>query len=571
MVKKLIAWVTLAAFLIFSWSCVIYRWGPKKLGSVKPESRGNAKICAVQLKSGRKIEFSKSPAARIQGDSVAGKTLDMLTLAKSAVKKPRSFWRDTRYPEIITEDGTVYRDCVISKVRKKDIVIRRSIQLSVPLAEIDLLWVKKVDALGMTLLYVIPVGVGIALVAIAASGIGPLMPDLSGISSGFSGCCLLVYSDDGAGLACDAEPFAGAIAQGLERTDWLRLDHWREMDGHYRLLGSNSLEETQFLDELKLVAVDHAAGARVVPDMKGRFHTVSQPIPPQLATDSNGADITRLLAGDDEVLWTGGLEGKDPAQAGRPKEELTLEFPRPAGANKVKIVADARTTLLGSFSVKKFLELYGQALPAWYKDVDQHGPSYNLIQDWLLNEELYRLHIRVQTKDGWASKGVIYAGGPFVSKEKAYPLDISDVQGDVLKVKLTPAAGFWLIDSVIADYSADLPLQARELAANKAADACGRDIRDDIARTDQKYFIMPVTGDTAEFVFDAPPVAAGLERTLLLKASGYYEAHLSAAGVPRWDIITKFISEPGFAVRYAWNEFERWAVPLETLSRAEGR
>lgn len=562
--RRIISGVTLAAFLVFSWSCAIYGWKPNMPQAIKPEKRAAAKISAVQLKSGQKVEFNRHPPARIQGDSIVGAVLSTVLLERSRVKKPKRISPGI-FPEILTDDGTVYRDHAIIKIYRKQIVIGRYVPLSVPLKEVDLVWVKKVDALGTALLYIVPIGAAVVLFAVAASGMGALMPDFSGLSMG--GCCLLIYSYDGLDFACDAEPFAGAIAQGLERTEWSRLDHCREVDGRYRLLGSNGLEETQHLDELKIVAVDHAPGVRVVPDIAGGFHTVSQPLPPRLALDGRGANITELLSGDDEVLWTSRPDEKTPAQGGALKEELLIEFPRPAGADRVKVIVDARTSLLGSFSAKRFLELYGRALPAWYAELDNHGPAYPIMNSWLLNEELYRLQIRVETKDGWKTKGLVYGGGPFVSKEKAYPLDIRDVPGDVLRVRLTPAVGFWLIDSVMADYSADLPVQTRELTAAKAVDRDGRDVRGEISQTDQEYFVMPVRGDTAEFVFDAPPRAAGLERTLLLKASGYYKAHLIPEGEPRWDIIAKFIGEPGFTVRYAWSEFERWTEAIAILNR----
>ncbi len=115
MARKIIAWVTLAAFLVFSWSCVIYRWKPNRLESVKPEKRAAVKISAVQLKSGQKIEFRKKPSVRIQGDQVVGNRIRTISLDRSYIKRPKRIYYGLS-PEIVTEDGTVYRDCLVSKI-----------------------------------------------------------------------------------------------------------------------------------------------------------------------------------------------------------------------------------------------------------------------------------------------------------------------------------------------------------------------------------------------------------------------------------------------------------------------
>jgi hypothetical protein len=98
-----------------------------------------------------------------------------------------------------------------------------------------------------------------------------------------------------------------------------------------------------------------------------------------------------------------------------------------------------------------------------------------------------------------------------------------------------------------------------EIAPVSAVNQQGNDMRDLLEAGDDVFYKMPAKGDRAELVFIAPPPAAGLSRTVLLKATGYYELHLDAKGEPRRDILDRCFNEPGFALRYALEEAEKKA------------
>jgi hypothetical protein len=49
-----------------------------------------------------------------------------------------------------------------------------------------------------------------------------------------------------------------------------------------------------------------------------------------------------------------------------------------------------------------------------------------------------------------------------------------------------------------------------------------------------------------------------LARTMFIKASGYYRAHLDATGAPRLELAERILTEPGFAARYSFREYLKW-------------
>jgi len=370
-----------------------------------------------------------------------------------------------------------------------------------------------------------------------------------------SECCPFIFSFDGENYVFDAEPYGAAICQTLKRTEWCGLEHAKEINGHYKILIANELDETQYTDEVKLIVVDHPKGTQVAPNASGKIHSCSNPLPLIRAADGEGNDILPLVCGKDDKFWETQVEKKNPDKKEDLKDELIFELPKPKDAKKAKLFVNACTSLWGSQIAKQFLELHGSKIDEWYNEVNNFGPAYQQIMNWFFNEELYLLRIQVKTEKGWKSRGTIFGGGPFISEDKAYVIDIGDVTEETLKIKITPPATFWRINSLSVDYTEDLDLQIYEMRVLEALDNRGRDVKEILANSDNNYLIMTNKGDKAEVIFPAPPKKEGGERSVILKATGYYNIHLKAQGEPQNELLKKFYSEPGFTIRFALQEY----------------
>ena len=563
MFKKMTTAFTILAFFVFSTSCFHIHKTVRRSTEWIARKGTIAEIVGIQTKSGEYIEFRKGHPAMILGDSVVGETLKATEIDKADIQKLVTDGKK-KIEEIVTKDGKKYT--MISTVEENEKIVRVMdySAVSVPLSDIQLVSIRTTDV-GMTVLaHGLIIGgvtliIGLVVVSAVNSAWNSSTEDVHS--------CPFIYSFDGEHYVFDAEPYGAAVCRGLKRTEWAAMDNLKDVNGQYKVLVANELDETQYTDELKLIAVDHPRDVKIVPDTSGRIHTFARPSPPLKATDGKGRDILPLVGKNDKIFWVSRVEEKDPEKKDDLRDELILEFPKPAGATQAKLLGNAWTTMWGSMVAKKFLEARGSGLSQWVADVNGRGPAYNKVMSWYMNEELYLLKVWVETKDGWKVKGMINGGGPCISKDKAYILDISDVAGKVLKIKLRPPVNFWMLNHLAVDYSQDVPVRAVELSAVTAIDQNGQDVRARLAAMDDDCLVAPNRGDRAEITFLAPAQADGLERTILLKASGYYDIHLDAGGEPQTEIIEKMDNEPGFAVQFALKEYLKWEASLR--ARAE--
>jgi hypothetical protein len=174
---------------------------------------------------------------------------------------------------------------------------------------------------------------------------------------------------------------------------------------------------------------------------------------------------------------------------------------------------------------------------------------------------MYTARILVETREGWTPKGLLYGGGPYLSKDKAYSLDLSDVPGDTVRLKIETAAGFWKLDYLALDYGLETPDRVRELRPEAARDRNGQDVNALITKADQVFFKMPQAGDFAELTFAAPEKTDGLERTILIKVRGYYDLHSGLTGPGQPDLARQMLRDSAQAVRYALESYYKSQKP----------
>ena len=375
--------------------------------------------------------------------------------------------------------------------------------------------------------------------------------------------CPYVYSFDGEKYFFDAEPIAGAITEGLKKTDYSKLEHLKPSNGKYKILINNETEETQHIDKIKLLVVDHAMNSDITSDINGDMTVYDKIHTPLWVIDENGKDLTSLFVSKDDYKWQSILSSGDSITGENLRHKLIFKFPKPENAKDVKLFVSGGTSMWGGMMVENMLDLYGNKVDEWYNKINSKEIELFEMLQFHQKEELYLLKVNVLKNNQWISKGYIQGGSPYKHEDRILDLNLEDIPGDTLTVELNPPLGFWKIDQIGLIYD-ELPNpDVKELSISYAKDHDGNDLCKTLNTIDGDYHEMPEIGNYADIWFDVPSQKKGTERTLYLKTNGYYEIHLKKDKPEQTELIEKIMNTPGLIVKYAMDEY------LKTIKRLE--
>lgn len=302
--------------------------------------------------------------------------------------------------------------------------------------------------------------------------------------------------------------------------EWTPVSPAPDGDGKYRVPIANATGVPRGVDEAKLVVVDHPPGLAVGPDVLGNIRAISGLVPPLSATEGDGFDIVSLVRDKDEVFWRGRGGDPGPDAPARPRDEIILEFPKPKGAREALLVVNATNTDWPPQFAREALE----RAKARAKD----GQAEPIYKDW----EYSKLKVELLTGFGWQTGQVIFAGGPLPAGDMAYRIDLEDVVSDEVSLKLSPPAGYWLIDRVALAFD-DLGLiECDVIDAEGLAEPEVVEVLRALAVEDGSTVFLEAHGQETVVTFPSPPFKEGMERTVFLRTVSCYEMRDGVLATP---------------------------------------
>jgi hypothetical protein len=422
---------------------------------------------------------------------------------------------------------------------------RHSRLTSIALSDVRELEIRSVDT-GRTVLLVAGIGATVLLVgALFVAGVNAAYNDAQS-NQNFS--CPFIYSWDGHRWQLDSGTFGGAIMPALQRTDLDNLIHAAPSAGILRLKLANELRETDYVDAVSILAVDHPPGTRVLPDAGGLpvLHAVRAPEVPLSARDEAARERLAWVRASDGVFWESDLRPRDVASPADVTDGLELVFRNPVEAARATLVLDVRNTPWASYLMGHLVRAWGRDVAQWYDPATSPRVARRL-GSALADEGFLAVQVRVGGR--WETRGRVWETGPEVSKQVAMPLDLTGVSGDRVQIRLESIPNFWLGDYVGLDFSPPAPFSARELTLESAIEHRGTDVRGELAVEDGAYFIM-ARGDSAELMVKVPPVPPGMERSYLAKTAGWYRIEGAESAAPDTALMAE-VNAPGGPTRAA--------------------
>jgi hypothetical protein len=340
--------------------------------------------------------------------------------------------------------------------------------------------------------------------------------------------CPRIYAFDGQSYRLDADLLASALFAGGEAEDVDRLEHAAPVDGEYRLRLKNELAETDHLDSVSLLVADHPARTEVLPTPAGELLALSALASPRTARDGRGRDVLPLLAAADGRTFTGRASDFDPDALDPPTERLTIRF-RPAPAAQTALVLRGQSSHFASVALARYLAEIGPGLEPLLR-LAQRGREYPYARR--LRDEIERLglslQIDVQRGDRWERVATLRPVGPAVLRSQAVPLPRGSTDEITLRLSFSPL--LWRIDQLQLA-SAAAPAPHRLLSLGSARRSSGGSETAILVASDGQRLRLE-QGEAVELRFAVPPgPPLGQQRTLLVRARGFYEPQISGGGL----------------------------------------
>jgi len=326
----------------------------------------------------------------------------------------------------------------------------------------------------------------------------------------------------------------------LARTDVDNLDFVQPERGVMRLKLANEQRETDYVDALSVLAVDHDSGLTVAPDAAGRLHTIGALTPPVAARDFRGRDALAQVRAADGWNWESSPGGRAAMTVADLRDGLELAFPHPGRAGTARLVVDGNVTAWAALMMERFVAAHGRATQAWYDSLDRDPQGARRLGEALARQAFLSAAVLVDGR--WRPRGLIWDAGPEIAKRQVALLDLRGV-GDTVRVRLESVPSFWLVDRVALDYAPERPIEITEIKAASAVGMEGNDVRGLLDTADDRALKLE-PGDSAQLSFVVPDAPAGKARTYLLRTHGWYRIHAPEVGEPDVALLSALQSDP---------------------------
>ncbi|KAA5543469.1 hypothetical protein [Adhaeribacter rhizoryzae] len=360
--------------------------------------------------------------------------------------------------------------------------------------------------------------------------------------------CPFVYAYNGKNFEFIGEAYGGAIFSPLERDDYMPLRNWQADAGKVQVKIANELKERQYTNLAELAVVQHPTTVKVLLDQQGQPHTLQNIQAPVTAMASDGINYAAALAVQDSSTWAFNNAAKN-------INAINIKFPKPANSKTGKLVLHAQNSLWLDYLFGEFTKQFGSIYNHW-AEKQKAVPAADLYQ-WQQEQGLPLL-VEVQTTAGWQVVERIPPVGPLAARDLVVPINLTQVKGKDVNVRLSCGFMFWEVDRAGMDFTPNLPVTVEKVKATTAFEKTGQNVNHLLAATDQKYLEQFSVGDAVTLTYLLPAKKAEQEQSLFLHTRGYYEHVREYEGIPNLLTLREF-EKPGHFIQFSRDRYEQLA------------
>lgn len=359
--------------------------------------------------------------------------------------------------------------------------------------------------------------------------------------------CPFIYVKNGEEYVFTGELYPGIITANQQRDDYLLLPNLTKVNNEYSIKITNELKEIQYTDFVQLLEINHPNNVKVLLDKNGDLHTFSNIISPNnvladnLIIDNNPT----LIKDNNSYLFNSEIINSSSIR------NIELEFNKPQYTKNAKLFLTVKNSMWLDYVFGKFNQQFGTYYSQFQKD--QQTVSIEKSTKWI-NEQNIPLSIYLKTASGWELVDRINTVGPMASRDIAVPIDLSNIVGDEVVIKLETGFMFWEVDYAGIDFTENLALDVKYINPYEALDG-NTNVTNLLLTSDQNYFVQPNIGDEVVVNFKINESSLDLNRTFFLKNRGYYNYIRNYEGNADFQKL-KLFKKPGAFTDFSKYEYE---------------
>lgn len=328
--------------------------------------------------------------------------------------------------------------------------------------------------------------------------------------------------------------FPGSVLNSLERDDYVLLEK-AELDKNnaLNLRISNVTAETQYLNQLEILEVEHEGFEHIALTDKNDLVAYNKVITPINTIENESKNVSDLfLEKDGKSYQFDNIEAEK-------LNEVVLKFDKSTLSDNPALVIYGQQSKWLDTVAMVMLSQAGNYQEKWTNNNDTRIPS----KKWKNDNKKRGLSLNVYLKkeNKWKYAGTYHDVGTSHKRTILMPLNLADLNGGVVEIKLESAFKIWEIDYAGLTDNWSTELKTTPLELNHATNENSESVTAAIATTDEEEVVQNQGG----FVEINATTSNSKESTLVLHGFGYYHKHSDFDNNINWLFFAKFKQKMG--------------------------